>query len=139
MSKKTLKPVRDRQKGKAPAPYAHSTFEPLEIQKASIRNITNYLVSQISRMGMSVIVSKSRISKSHYLSVEAWNRRYTIRISDHALRHGKKHDFNIYTTTPYEKALHYLAFMGLFRKMATEMPENKGLNLAKFGKSGEIE
>jgi hypothetical protein len=90
-------------------------------------------------MGMSVIVSKSRISKSQYLSVEAWNRRYTIRISDHALRHGKKHDFNVYTTMPYEKALHYMVFIDLFRKMAAEIPKNKGLNLAKFGKNGEME
>lgn len=139
MSKKTLKTVRDRHKGKAQTPYAPSTFDPPETIKASIRNIINYLVSQISGMGMSVIVSKSRISKSQYLSVEAWNRRYTIRISDHALRHGKKHDFNVYTTMPYEKALHYMVFIDLFRKMAAEIPKNKGLNLAKFGKNGEME
>lgn len=121
MSKKTLKTIRGRRKkdGKPAAPYAPSTFEPPETRKANIRTITNYLIAQISGLGMSVIVTRSGLSKSQsqYLSVDAGRRRYVIRISDHALRRGKKHDFCIYTHTPYEKALYYLSFMEKFRKM----------------------
>jgi len=128
MSKKTPKTARDRLKGKTTnkSPYAPSTFEPTETQKANIRNITKYLTGQISSMGMNVIVSRSRISKSQYLWVDAGKRRYTIRISDHALRHGKKHDFDIYTHTPFEKGMYYMDFIQTFRALAGELLEKHG-------------
>ena len=120
MSKKTLKTARGKRKRPA-APYAPETFAPPETSNNSIRNIANYLTEQISLMGMSVIVSCSRVSKSQYLCVNARERRYTIRISDHAFRHNKKkHDFNVYGNTPYEKAYHYLDFMEKFREIIGE-------------------
>jgi len=130
MAKKTPKTARARLKGRAatPAPYALSTFEAPETHKASIRNITRYLVGQITGMGMSVVVSRSRISKSQsqYLEVDTGKRQYKIRISDHALRHRKKHDFDIYTHTPYEKGMYYMDFIKAFRALADETLEIHG-------------
>ena len=139
MSQKTLKKMRDRYRNKAanPRPYTPVICNNHEIKKTNVRRITNYLIGQISGMGMNVAVIKSCISRSQYLRIDAWNRRYTIRISDHALRHGKKYDFCIYTNIPYEKALHYLTFIGIFRKITGEMPKNKRINLENFRENGE--
>jgi hypothetical protein len=127
MSKKALKTARNRHKKREK--------NPSEIP-ASIRNATNYLMRQLSFMGMSVIVLRSRISKSQYLSADTGKRRHVIRVSDHALRHGKKYDFNVYANTPYEKAIHYLAFIDKFKEMVMEI---EGQNLGKFRKNGEFE
>jgi hypothetical protein len=119
-------------------PYAPSAFKSQKSQKANIGTITNYLVRQLSDMGMSVVVTRSRISKSNsrYLRVDAVRRQYTVRVSDHALRQGKVHDFYVYTHTPYEKALHYKAFLAKFREIIGEI---EGLNLGKFRKNEEFE
>lgn len=79
-------------------------------------------------MGMSVIVRQSdlSISKSQYLEIDAGKRNYTIRISDHALRHGRKHDFDIYTCTAREKSLFYHDFIKQFRVIAGELPDKQG-------------
>ena len=98
-------------------PFKHP---PTPAPKNNIRNITNYLISQISAMGMSVISTQSRISKSQYLDVDAGKRRFTIRISDHALRHGRKHDFDIYASVSYEKAWYYMDFIKAFRALVGE-------------------
>jgi hypothetical protein len=59
---------------------------PPKTLKTSIRSITDYLITELSCMGLTVVVSRSRISKSRYLEVDVGKRWYTIRISDHALR-----------------------------------------------------
>ena len=99
------------------------SFKKTPVPNNNIRNIINYLINQISGMGMSVISTQSRISKSWYLEVDAGKRRFTIRISDHALRHGKKHDFDIYASTSYEKAWYYMDFIKAFRILIGELPE----------------
>jgi len=140
MSKKTLKTIRGRRRKyneKSKGLYGPSSFEPPETTKDNIRNITNYLVRQISGMGMTVIVSFSNVSKSRYLSVDAGMRRYTIRVSDHALRRNrKKHDFNVYTHIPYEKAYHYLDFMKIFCEIVDKGHEEQ--KPEKTRKIGEI-
>jgi len=140
MSKKTLKTARGRRRKyneKSKGQYGPSSFDPPETTKDNIRNITNYLVKQVSGMGMTVVVSCSRVSKSRYLSVDAGMRPYTIRVSDHALkRNRKKHDFNVYTHIPYEKSYHYLAFLEEFREITGR--GNEGQNLEKPRIFGEI-
>jgi len=66
MPKKTLKTARG--KGRIPTLNA---VEISESAKGNIRSITNYLIGQISSMGMSVIVTCSKISKSQYLAFMA--------------------------------------------------------------------
>jgi hypothetical protein len=77
-------------------------------------------------MGMDVVISRSRISKSRYLEIDAGKRLYIIRISDHALRQGGKYDFDIYTDTFREKSWNYLAFMSKFRAIIEAEREDGG-------------
>lgn len=84
-------------------------------QKTSIRRITDYLIGRITEMGLDVIVSFSRYSKSRYLEVNMGRHGYVIRISDHPLRSGR-FDFDVFTDRPRRGADHYLTFMDRFKK-----------------------
>jgi hypothetical protein len=89
-------------------------------------------------MGLTVVVSRSRISKSRYLEIDVGKRWYTIRISDHALRQGGKYDFDVYTETSREKSWNYLSLVRKFRAILGDIDGQAAgfsANVGKFGRS----
>lgn len=107
---------------------------PKNTQITSIRGVTNQIISQITGMGLDVVVSFSRHSKSRYLEVHTARRRYIIRISDHPLKSGK-FDFDVFTDRPRYGADHYSALLDRIRKaVKKDRRQVKGFEVRRSGK-----
>jgi hypothetical protein len=97
---------------------------PKNPQIAGIRGVTNHIISQITGMGLDVVVSFSRHSKSRYLEVHTGRRRYIIRVSDHPLKSGK-FDFDVFTDRPRYGAMSYLTLISLIEKRLYKIKKRK--------------
>jgi hypothetical protein len=91
----------------APSPQKYHT---------NIRSITEFLIDNITNMGLDVFVSFSRRSSSRYLEINTERKEYIIRIADHPFSRGH-FDFDIFVERPRRGSTHYLVFIDQFTKI----------------------